>query len=247
MNHPAALPENSGFVFPGETAWPPSLLTLPQAEKLAATPNSCGRPNSDVLRRRLAVVEGEPTEGWQIDFPAHFTTPEAALYENPFDQIRQHSADSGWLNPHANPALRRSLARVSRYLAVPVGAIVPDWRWIEEALLPDATLLVVARDDDFTHGVLQSHPFAVWWQKWNSPLPTDSIVGSFPFPWRPATLLSSLSVVQEEQRHAIARSARSGDTEQLNSSVLAAYGWSTDLDETELLQKLSVLNRERAG
>lgn len=247
MNHPSALSENTGFVFRGGSAWPPSLLTPLQAKNLAATPNACGRPNSDVLRRRLALVGGKTAASWQIDFPEHFTAQEAALYEKPFALLRQRSVDSAWLNPHANPTLRRALARVSRFLAMPAGAIAPDWRWIEEDLVPDATLLVVARDDDFTHGVLQSHAFARWWQQWHSLLPPDLTVGSFPFPWPPATALGSLTAAQEEQRHAVARAARGGDTASLNAAVFAAYGWPPDIDGPVLLERLAELNRQRAG
>jgi len=241
---PSLLPENAGLAFLGETAWPPSLLTESQARKLADAPNACGRPNSDVLRRRLAVVQGRPVENWQIDFPDHFTAQEAALYEQPLAALQQRAKT--WLNPHAKPDLRRMLARVSRFLATPAGAATPDWRWIEDDLLPDATLLVVARDDDFTHGVLQSHCFALWLREWNSRLPPDFIVGSFPFPWPPATPLSALTAAQEEQRHAIARAARNGAAEQLDPVVLAAYGWPTNFDDEVLLQKLSALNQQRA-
>ncbi len=224
-------------------AWPPATLTAQQAEQLTAAANACGRPNSDVLRRRLTVVNGESAESWQIDFPDHFIAQEAALYEQPFAQLRQQAP--AWLNPHANPALRRALARVSRYLATPAGSSSPEWQWIEDDLLPDASLLVVARDDDFMHGVLQSHLFALWWREGQATLSPDVIVASFPFPWPPATPLSALSAAQEDQRHNLARAARSGDTESLNAAVLAAYGWPANLDDGELLEKLAGLNRKR--
>lgn len=241
----ALLPENTALAFLGETAWPPATLTTRQAEQLAATANACGRPNSDVLRRRLTVVRDQPIESWQIDFPNHFTPQEAALYEQPFAVLQQRA--HSWLNPYTNPSLRRALARVSRFLAMPARADSPDWRWIEEDLLPDATLLVVARDDDFTHGVLQSSTFAFWWQHWRSMLSSDAIVSSFPFPWPPATPLSALTTAQEESRHAIARAARSGDNDLLNAAVLAAYGWPADSDDAALVEKLAELNRTRAG
>jgi len=236
------LPENTGLAFLGETAWPPTLLTEREAKKLIAAANPCGRPNLDVLRRRLAVVDGEPAESWQIDFPSHFTAQEAALYEQPFAQLQTRSGGA-WLNPHAQPDLRRALARVSRWLATPADAIVPDWRWIEDDLLPDATLLVVARDDDFTHGVLSSRPFFIWWQQ-RREQPVLA-VASFPFPWPPETTLSALSKFQEEQRHAIARAARGTNGDQLNATVATGYGWPADLSDAELLDKLAALNETR--
>jgi len=105
----------------------------------------------------------------------------------------------------------------------------------------------VARDDDFTKGILQSRPFALWWSQLKMPRAAPLAVESFPFPWPPATALSALTAAQEEQRHAIARAARNSDVEQLNSAVLTAYGWPTELDDQALLDKLAGLNRTRSG
>lgn len=246
MTAPAPLPENIGLAFTGETAWPPALLTDREAKKLLGTPNPCGRPNGDVLRRRLAVTDGEPREGWLIDFPVHFTPQEAALYEQPF-ALLQKRAGGSWLNPHAQPGLRRALARVSRWLALPAETDAPDWRWIEDDLLPDASLLIVAREDDFTHGLLQSPVFAAWYAAHRRVLGPAEVVNSFPFPWAPATPLSALTKAQEEQRLTLARAARSGSLEQLTSAVLTAYGWPADLDDDALLERLIERNRTRGA
>ncbi len=241
MPTPAALADNAGLAFRGEVAWPPALLTDREAEGLLAAANPCGRPNADVLRRRLAVADGEPAESWQIDFPAHFTPQEAALYEQPFALLQRRAGT--WTNPHAVPALRRALARISRWLALPADAESPDWRWIEEDLLPDASLMVIARDDDFTHGLLASHAFALWWEQ----LRRQPVLAaeSFLFPWPPTTPLSALNKTQEEQRHAIARAVRSGNTAQLNEAVHAAYGWPPGLTDREVLAMLATAHHPR--
>lgn len=206
---------------------------------MAATPNRCGRPNHDVLRQRLAWVAGQSRATWQIDFPAHYTDQEAALYELPFAQLA-----GTWRNPHVAPDLRRALARLSRYLAMPA-AHLPDWVWVEDELLPDASLVVVAREDDFTHGVLFSSAFTSWFNAARRALPLERIVESFPFPWPPATTLNALTAAQEESRHAVARAARAGNGEHLNAAVAKAYGWATDLSETEQLEKLQALHGSR--
>lgn len=243
---PRVLPENTGLVFAGEPCWPAARLTEREAEKLLSAANTCGRPNADVLRRRLAVADGEPVESWQIDFPEHFTAQEAALYEQPFALLQKRTGGA-WQNPHAAPALRRALARVSRWLALPATAEAPDWRWVDDDLLPDDSLVIVARDDDFTHGLLSSPLFTVWWEQHRAQ--PVLAVATFPFPWPPTTPLSGLSKTQEEQRHALARAARSGDTAAVNDAVVAAYGWPADLaeDNAALLEKLTALNRVRRG
>lgn len=229
----------------GEAAWPAAALTVRQAQQFLATANACGRPNSDVLRRRIAVVDGEPAESWQIDFPAHYTLQEAALYEAPFDHLQRHAPD--WQNPHLKAALRRALARVSRYLAMPAEAETPDWIWIEDDLIPDASLVVVARDDDFAHGVLASDAFAAWHQAHYAVLSADQLVASFPFPWPPATGLSGLSAAQEESRHAVARAIRSSNHAALHEAACRAYGWPVDLDAAEIIIRLKTLHRQRTG
>lgn len=241
---PRSLPENAGLAFLGEDAWPASVLTEREVRQLLAARNPCGRPNGDVLRRRLAVVDGEPAESWLIDFPDHFTAQEAALYEQPFALLQKRSGGR-WEHPHLQPDLRRALARLSRFLAQPTTAAATDWRWIEEDRLPDASLLVVARDDDYAHGVLSSPVFALWWQQHR--LHPLSAVTSFPFPWPPATTLSALTAPQEEHRHAIARTARGGHADALHAAVLAAYGWTRDVEVAALREKLTGLNRDRSA
>jgi hypothetical protein len=222
------------------------MLTDREARKMLATANACGRPNRDVLRRWLAVVAGEPVESWVIDFPEHYRLQEASLYEEPFAMLRRHFAQVG-ISPHYNPDLRLALARVSRWLAMPVAADVPDWRWVEDEVLPDASLLVVARDDDFTHGVLQSSAFADWHATHRHGLDPAEVVESFPFPWPPGTPLSALSREQEEQRFAIARAAREGNPDVINTAVLAAYGWPIGLRVPELVARLTDLNHVRTA
>ena len=234
------LAENTGLAFVGEAAWPPAQLTERQAKQLLTATNRCGRPNADVLRKRLAVVDGAPVESWQIDFPAHFTDQEAALYEQPFARL----AGVG-RNPHANAGLRRALARLTRYLAMPADAETPDWIWVEDELLPDASLVVVAREDDFAHGVLSSSAFAAWYAAHRPASLAERIVGAFPFPWSPATPLSALTKEQEEQRHAVVRAARADNTEALDAAVARTYGWSSDLAAAELAQSLARLSESR--
>jgi len=240
---PQSLAENAGLAFPGEPAWKPAAIAAKEVERLLDSVNPSGRPNSDVLRRRLAVARGAPRRSWQIDFPPHFTEQEASLYVEPFARVRR---DSGtWKNPHAQPALRRALARLTRFLALPATAEASDWHWIEDDVIPDASLFIVAREDDFTHGLLQSPAFAAWYDQLRRSVSVSAIVESFPFPWPPATLLGSLTAAQEEQRHALARAARDGDPEALRTTAFAAYGWPSDLRDEEILERLQALNRSR--
>ena len=150
---------------------------------------------------------------------------------------------ASWLNVFM---LGGKLARLDRYCAAPRAGPVPDWDWIGSDQLPADTLLVVARDDDFTAGVLRSSGFAAWWAQFGPGPASPLVVDSFPFPWPPATALSSLTSRQQELRFAVARAARQADQDQLDRTVAAAYGWPATLEATAALPHLLALHRLRA-
>jgi hypothetical protein len=242
------LPENDGLAFVGERAWVPGALTRQRAQALSGAINPSGRPNLDVLRGFVGLENGRITERWQIDFPAHLTDQEASLYHGPYAMLQQRpgTMPSNWRqNPHANPALRNALARVDRYLITPAARDTPAWAWLEGNWLPDDSLLAVARDDDFTHGVLQSRLFTLWWAAHRPHHALALIVNSFPFPWAPATPLSKLTGIQQDLRFEISRHARSQAPDQNDGPVTTAYGWSGSLDDAELLARLTALHQRR--
>ena len=243
------LPENAGLAFPGERIARLAAIPDALAERMLRTPNRNGRPNADVVRQVVGIpMSQRPVRHWLIDFPARMSEAEAACYEHPYHHLHRAlrpDRDGWWINPHADRRLRAALARRERFLATPLGASPPEFVWFDSSVIPDDTLLAVARDDDFTHGVLTSRAFVVWWQALHSRRTPTLAVDSFPFPWPPATELNALTAAQEEQRHAIARAVRAGNADALNEAVLAAYGWPADLDDTVLLEKLAALNRER--
>ncbi len=246
---PAPLQENAALAFDGEPAWAAAQLMERQAKSLETARNPTGRPNADVMRHLVGVRSGQIETAIQIDFPAHFTEQEARLYEKPFQlllrKVSPGSRANWWVNPRANPALRNAIARVERYLATPRDGELPAWDWIESENLPLQTLLIVARDDDFTHGILQSRLFSLWWRTWSHQLSPLEIVESFPFPWPPRKLLSALSRVQEECRLAIARAARAGDQERINAEAASAYAISSDASDQEIVTRLKELNQRQ--
>jgi hypothetical protein len=243
---PARLSENNGIVFDGEPEWKPASLTPSQAEVLAAAPNPSGRPNSDVVREFIGYAGHRLQKHWQLDFPAHFLLEEAALYERPFEHLQKKSPGgaSWWLNPSADPGLRRALARLDRFLVVSPANGTPDWLWVEAGSLPDSSLLAVARDDDFTFSVLSSSIFAAWRQA-HSPRLSVAVVASFPFPWPPGQPLGSLSRLQQDHWQDATRAARAGDPAQIDSAVAGAYGWPADLEADAQLVRLRELHARR--
>jgi len=245
-----ALPlvENAVLFFRGETAWPAARLTPRQADRLRAAANPSGRPNGDVLQGYLGCSAKARRQHWQIDFAAHLTAQEAALYLEPCALLARNlpgeRPGAWWVNPGADPALRSALARLDRFLATAVDAPQPAWSWVDAGWLPDDTLLVAARDDDFTGGVLQSRLFAVWW---NGAADRLGALRSFPFPWPPTRPLGALTGPEQDLRFEIGRAARSGDPARIDQAVATAYGWPADLSEGEVIRRLGELNRRRAA
>lgn len=241
---PSPLPENRDLAFAGETPWSSAQISPSEVRTLLAARNPSGRPNTDVLRHFVGCQNGHRREFVQVDFPHYFNAQEAALYVKPYRKLMQHQV-ANWQNPNAKTGMRTALAKLERYLATPFNREVPAWDWVESNFLPADTLLAVAREDDFTHGVLQSRAFLLWWKCWLPSLSIAGIVMSFPFPWPPATTLNALTRAQEECRLAIARSIRSEAHSSLDAAVVAAYGWQEHLGNHALITGLTALHRSR--
>lgn len=242
---PATLPANRDLAFTGERIRREAQVPAARVPALLAARNPHGKPNVDVLRR---VIGADAQERWIVDFPATMTEDEAALYSEPFAWLGERLGDKMpdfWRNPHAQPALRTALARHSRALAAPVGA-EPEWAWIDADLLPDDSLLVVARDDDFTHGVLSSRWFRVWWEIFHDCASPEKVVNAFPFPWA-LDETSKLSREQDEARFALNRAARADDQDAIDAAVAQAYGWAQPpVDDAEALARLRAWHAERS-
>ena len=119
------LPENAGLCFLGVMKGGPFDLTAEQATAFLSAPlNPNGRPNSDVVKRRLIgrdIVQGGH-DGWLIDFLDR-SEKEAALYELPFEYVREHvkplrdtnnrkrMKERWWLHGENRPGMRRLTQR----------------------------------------------------------------------------------------------------------------------------------------
>ena len=232
----APLPENLPFAFRGEAIDARLVVEARRARRWLAARNPTGRPNTDVLREAVGLARnGRLRHRWIIDFPPNMTPGERALYVLP------HAAYPTAHGTKPAQALRTALARLDRYLAAPLNR-PGEFMWLEATLLPDDSLAVWACDDDFSAGVLNSRLFALWRKAHGTDL--VAALRSYPFPWPPGTPLGSLTREQEEHRHAIAKAARSGDGDSLNTAVLHSYGWRDDSDEL-LLTRLRAQHAAR--
>lgn len=204
-----ALPliENAGICFLGMMkAGPFDIEAATAIQMLAAPLNPNGRPNSDVVRPRLngQDITGRPRDIWVIDF-VDMAENEAALYEMPFEYVRQHvkpirdtnrrerTRRRWWIFGESRPGLRRALRGLPRCIVTPEVAKYRLFVWMDTKIVPDHRLHVIARDDDYCLGILQSRVHEVWslaqcaWMGvGNDPSYSSSrTFEMFPFPWPP--------------------------------------------------------------
>jgi type II restriction/modification system DNA methylase subunit YeeA len=226
LSSAGALPENADLCFQGIQKGGPFDLTPEQARKMLEAPlNPNGKPNSNVVKRRLIgrdVVQ-RTQNGWLVDF-VDMSESEAALYELPFEYVRtrvkplrdknnrKHRRENWWLHNDNNPKLRRALNGLSRCIVTPETAKHRIFAWMNADVVPDKGLHITVREDDYFFGVLHSRIHEVWSLALGTQLrelesgfryTASSTFETFPFPWPPGLEAKDSPLVE-----AIAEAAR---------------------------------------
>ena len=224
------LSENASISFVGIIRVGPFEITREVAECMLSQPNPHGKPNSDVIKRWMIGrdINQINRDMWIIDFGTNMSEADAALYEAPFEHVlanvkpervtnrMRRRAELWWL--HGSPAsqMREALKGLPRYIGTSLTSQHRMFKYIDGDVLPDATITVFARDDDYFFGVLHSRIHMLWAEATGSQLresesalrytPTTCFE-TFPFP-----------VPDEWQRAAIAEAA--GELNQLRENWL---------------------------
>lgn len=205
----ARLAENQGLSFLGMMKAGPFDIDGATARRMLAAPvNPNGRPNADVVKRRIGAQEttGRPRDGWVIDFGDDLPEAEAALYEAPFEYIRtvvkpirienrrERTRRRWWLFGETRPGLRRAIQGIARCIVTPEVSKHRVFVWMETSTIPDHTLHVIARGDDYFFGVLHSRVHELWARRTGTQLreaesgfrySSSTTFETFPFPWAP--------------------------------------------------------------
>jgi type II restriction/modification system DNA methylase subunit YeeA len=202
-----SLAENSGLCFLGVMKGGPFDIEEAEAARMLSAPiNPNGHSNTDVVKRRIvgADVVQRTKEGWIIDFGT-MALSESALYEMPFEYVRnvvKPTRDASrdklmrtnwWLHGRSRPALRSAIASLGRCIVTPEVAKYRIFVWLDTRIVPDHTLHVIARADDYFLGILHSRIHELWslsQGSWmgvgNDPRYSSSrTFETFPFPWPP--------------------------------------------------------------
>ena len=202
------LKEMEGISFQGPVKVGAFDIPLETAIKLLRAPSGpTGRRNSDVVRpwRNGESINSRYKGDWIIDF-AMLGMKEAAEYEAPFEYIRQHvkperdkvrregRRERWWLFGEPNPAMRRALGALPRFVATCQTAKHRIWVWLNRHELAGQTVIGAARCDDYMLGILHSTIHELWARQAGTQLrevesgsrytPTTCFE-TFPLPWPP--------------------------------------------------------------
>ena len=193
-----------------------------------ANPN--GRPNSDVLAPWMngMAVTRRPADKWIVDFGWTMVREEAALYEAPFQHalgkvypMRQRNRRKSyrvnwWRHVEPRQGMWKALEGLARYIVTPTVAKHRLFSWLDARVCPDHQLIVIARDDDTTFGILHSRFHEVWslrmgtWLgKGNDPRYTPTTTfETFPFPEGLSPDVPAADYASDPRAEAIAAAAR---------------------------------------
>ena len=169
------LKDNLGIAFMGDTKGGPFDIPGSLGQEMLNSPNPHGKGNSEVVKPWVngRDITDRSRGMWIIDF-GDMSADEAALFEAPFEYVnahvrpsrvgnrRQHYADCWWLHMEPRPGMRLALQDLDRYIATPTIAKHRLFAWLASEVLPDHALIIIARDDDYTFGVLHSRFHEVW-------------------------------------------------------------------------------------
>ena len=225
------IPANIGVAFMGDTKGGPFDVPGDLARewlRLPANPN--GRSNADVLKPWVNGMDltRRPAGKWIVDFGWSMTEANAAFYEAPFAHVKEHVWPmrqrnrreayrvNWWRHVEPRQGMWRALHGLARFIATPTVSKHRLFVWLDAGVCPDHQLIIIARDDDVTFGILHSRFHEAWslrlgtsLGKGNDPRYTPTTTfGTFPFPVGLSPDIPAADYAADPHALAIAEAAR---------------------------------------
>ena len=171
-----SINENLVVCFMGASKKAPFDIDGALARVWLSQPNPNNKSNHDVVRPLCNAMDLTRRNGdrWIIDFGAAMSEVDASLFESPFEYVvkyvkpiresnnRETYRKYWWRHGEPRVGMRSALMRLPRYITTPAVAKHRVFIWMDRAILPDQALLVIARSDDTTFGILHSRFHELW-------------------------------------------------------------------------------------
>jgi type II restriction/modification system DNA methylase subunit YeeA len=235
------LPENSSVCFVGVQKSGPFDISSQQARDWLAAPiNPNGKHNAEVLRPTLNGndVTSTRTDTWLIDFPTGLGEAAASAFEKPFEYLRASKYDpfrngklvdfityrqstpgqkpSWWESHRPRPEFRRTVSSLSRFIITPMTSEHRIFLWLKLPTMPDNNIVVVAREDDTSFGILHSRLHEVWCTHVGNRMGVGNqrryngatVFATFPFPEGLTPNIPASDYANDPRAAAIAKAAR---------------------------------------
>ena len=198
----------------------------------ALRPNPHGRPNSDVIVPWIngLDVTRRPRNMWIIDFGVDMPQEAASRYELPFAHVERHVQpereknarqayrDWWWIHVEARPAMRKSLGGLERFLATTTVSKYRLFVLSASPILADHQLIVFAKCDDCSFGVLHSRVHEVWGLRQGTRLETRPR-------YTPSTCFETFPMPQPTDGQAAAIAAAARELDGLRTGWLNPPEW----------------------
>jgi len=184
---PSVLAVNKKVAGQGTISGGPFEVPPDMARRMLRAPtNPNGLPNSAVIRpwRNGDDLTDRPADWWIIDFGKGATLDDAALFEAPFQYLKNgweaaqaarqaagekllregepKTAAAWWILQRRRSELLLDLSARPRYLATPRVSKHRFFVWLHPTTVPDTRLVAFRRDDDTFGGILQSKYHEIW-------------------------------------------------------------------------------------
>ena len=169
------LRENARISFEGAKKGGPFEIQPDLAARMLRAHNPDGRRNADVIRPWVSGkdITGRPRDLHIIDF-GELPEAEAALYEAPFEHVREHVFPVReknrrdrrriywWQHSETVPGIRNATRDLARFIGTVNVSKHRLFVWLDGRTLPSNSIVIFAKDDDFTFGVLHSTLHEGW-------------------------------------------------------------------------------------
>lgn len=225
-----ALPlnQNSGVAFSGITKKGSFDISGVEARSSileAGNPN--GRPNADVIfpwKNGDAIVNRDPDK-WIINF-GDISELEASFFSRPFSivesRVRPERENTNakaerlnwWKLARRAPDMFKATSNIDQFIVTPEVSKHRIYIWMEAGNVPDKNLVVIARDDFTSFGILHSRIHEVWALRLGTSLEdrprytSSTTFRTFPFPEGLTPNLPASTYADDPRAQRIADAAR---------------------------------------